>query len=127
MVRNSTNADEFIEILDRIGFEVVLADKETGEWLTLPGYGRRVKQMVNHVAYDTGKANALSNSFFADGKNEYNADGKASELYRDKEGRYFIAEYSNWVGVKDRIVPVSAETATDFINRYGTDLHKDKA
>lgn len=127
MIRNSTRADEFIKILDIIGFELVMVDKETGDFVNSPGYGRKVKMMVDHIIYDTAKSCALSNSFFADGVNEYNADGEATELYVDHDGRYFMAKYSNLPGVKDRIVPVTSDTATEFIKRYGTDLHKDKS
>ncbi len=124
--RGSLRADEFIEVLDVIGVEVVLMDKETGGEIHLPGYGRRVKMMVDHVVYDTSKSSALSNSFYADGVNEYNEDGKASELYVDRQGRYFFAEYSNWKDAKDRIVPANGEVAADFIKRYGTELNKKK-
>lgn len=127
LVRNSTNADEFIAILGAIGFDVSIAEKGTGDFLAVPGHGRRVKQMVDHVVYDTAKACAMSNTFFADGKNEYAPDGKASELYLDKQGRYFVAEYSNWAGVKDRIVPVTIETAMEFMKRNGMGTNKDKS
>ena len=79
--------------------------------------------MVDRVTYDTAASNAISNNFYADGVNEY-TDGKAMELYIDKEGRYFFAEYSNWEGGKDRISPVSAAEAAAFIEKYGTELDK---
>ena len=80
--------------------------------------------MVDRVIYDTAASEAIANDFWADGENEYN-DGKALELYIDKENRYFFAEYSSWEGVKDRICPVSAEDAATFIEKYGTTLFRD--
>lgn len=125
LMRESLRADEFLEIMDAIGVDVVLKVRDTGEVLRAhtAGAGRRVRMMVNRVIYDTEAADALANNFYADGVNEYN-DGKAMELYIDREGRYFFAEYTNWEGVKDRITPVAAPDAAAFIERYGTELHK---
>lgn len=125
LIRNSLRADEFFTLMDAIGVEVTLTVKETGEVIkeNIPGYGRRVKMMVDRVSYDTGTSHAISNNFFADGVNEY-TDGKALELYIDKNGRYFFAEYTNWEGGKDRINPCSADDAARFISKYGTELHK---
>ena len=79
--------------------------------------------MVDRIIYDTASSDAIANNFYADGENEY-TDGKALELYMDKEGRYFFAEYSSWEGVKDRITPVNAEAAASFIEKYGTEIDK---
>ena len=124
--RNSLRADEFLALMDAIGVDVTLTVRETGEILKahITGAGRRVRGMVNRIIYDTASADALSNNFYADGVNEYQ-DGRAMELYVDKDGRYFFAEYSNWEGVKDRVTPVTANDAAAFIERYGTDLHKE--
>lgn len=123
--RNSLRADEFLELMDAIGVDVILKVRETGAELKahIVGAGRRVRAMANRVIYDTEAADALANNFYADGVNEYN-DGKAMELYVDREGRYFFAEYTNWEGAKDRITPVTANDAAAFIKRYGTDLHR---
>jgi hypothetical protein len=125
LVRNSLRADEFLELMDAIGIDVVLTVRDTGAVLKshIAGAGRRVRGMVNRVIYDTEAADALANNFYADGVNEY-VDGKAMELYLDREGRYFFAEYTNWEGAKDRITPVTANDAAAFIERYGTDLHR---
>lgn len=122
LVRNSLRADEFLNLLEGIGVEVVLVNKADGTPIRIR-VGRRVKGMVDRVNYDTDNAFPLANDFFADGVNEYTY-GKARELYVDKEGRYFFAEYSNWEGTKDRIVPVSAQDAAAFIERFGTGLKK---
>lgn len=125
IVRNSIRADDFLSLLEAIGIEVTLTVRDTGNPVRVyvKGYGRRVKAMVDRVTYDTAASNAISNNFYADGVNEY-TDGKAMELYIDKEGRYFFAEYSNWEGGKDRISPVSAAEAAAFIEKYGTELDK---
>lgn len=125
LTRNSLRADELLDLLDGLGVELTLTVRETGKVIRshIQGAGRRVKGMVDRVTYDTAASDALSNNFYADGVNEY-TDGKALELYVDKEGRYFFAEYSSWEGVKDRITPVTAETAAAFIEKYGTELDK---
>ena len=125
LVRNSMRADEFLNLLEGLGIEITLTVKETGEVVRthIPGAGRRVKGMVDRIIYDTAASDALANNFYADGVNEY-TDGKALELYIDKEGRYFFAEYTNWEGGKDRISPVSARDAAAFIEKYGTEIVK---
>lgn len=125
LARNSMRADEFLNLLEGLGIEITLTVKETGEVVHthLRGAGRRVKAMVDRVIYDTAASDALANNFYADGVNEY-TDGKALELYVDKEGRYFFAEYTNWEGGKDRISPVSANDAAAFIEKYGTNIDK---
>lgn len=49
--RNSLRADEFLELMDAIGVDVVLKVRETGEVLKahISGAGRRVRGMVNRV------------------------------------------------------------------------------
>lgn len=124
-LRNTLRADEFLELLDAIGVDVILQVRETGRIVKarIAGAGRRVRKMVNGVIYDTAESDALANNFYADGVNEY-SDGRAIELYLDREGRYFFAEYTNIEGVKDRIIPVSGEDAAEFITKYGTKIHK---
>ncbi len=125
LTRNSLRADELLAMLDGLGIELTLTVRETGKVVRsrVQGAGRRVKGMVDHVTYDTAASDALANNFYADGVH-WATDGKALELYVDKEGRYFFAEYYSWEGVKDRITPVTAETAAAFIEKYGTDLSK---
>ena len=125
LVRNSLRADELLALLEGLGVELSFTIKETGEKVRthINGMGRRVKGMVDKVIYDTATSDALANNFYADGINEY-TDGKALELYIDREGRYFFAEYSNWEGTKDRISPVSGKDAAAFIEKYGTEIDK---
>lgn len=126
MVRGSLRADEFLAILENLGIELSLTVKDTGNAIRQQraGAGRRVRAMVDRVKYDTATSVAMANSFYADGVNKY-TDGKAMELYMDKENRYFFAEYFDWEGAKDRILPVTAEVAAAFIEKYGTEIHKE--
>ena len=125
MTRNTLRADEFLDILNGIGVDVKLYDRETGLEIKerVAGAGRKVKRMVDHILYDTSESNAIANNFYSDGRNKYN-DGRARELYIDHEGRYFFAEYTENDGEKDRINPVSAADAAEFIERYGTEINK---
>lgn len=123
--RNSLRADDFLRLLDAAGVDVTMTVRETGTPVKVfgSGAGRRVRRMVNHVIYDTRYADAISNDFYADGENEYH-DGRAMELYRDREGRYFFAEYTNFDGAQDRIVPVGGTDAAEFIEKYGVTIDK---
>ncbi|MBR3972922.1 MAG: helix-turn-helix transcriptional regulator [Oscillospiraceae bacterium] len=125
IVRGTLRADEFLNFLDAVGIDVEFRVRETGKVIKIrvPGMGQRVRCMVDKVIYDTAASDALANNFYADGVNMF-TDGKAMELYIDKEGRYFFAEYSDWEGVKDRITPVSAGVAAAFIEKYGHEIQK---
>lgn len=125
LTRNTMRADDFIELMDAIGVDITLTVHDTGALIKphIQGAGRRIRAMVNKVIYDTNYADALSNNFYANGVDQY-VDGRAIELYIDREGRYFFAEYTNLDGVKDRITPISAGDAATFIERYGTELFR---
>ncbi len=121
-------ADDFLELMEALGVEVTYTIKETGEAIRIriPGAGRKVRKMVNGIIYDTSASSALSNNFYSDGLNEY-TDGMARELYKDSENRFFFAEYSTLDGVKDRIIPITANDAAEFIKKYGTVIDKKPA
>lgn len=127
LVRNSLRADEFLALLEGIGVELTLTVKDTGKTVKthIAGAGQRVRAMVDRVIYDTAESDALANNFYEDGENKF-ADGEALELYIDKEGRYFFAEYYEDETKKSRITPVAAKVAAAFIREYGTDIHKTK-
>jgi transcriptional regulator len=122
--RNSMRADEFLTLMDAIGVDVTFTVRATGEVLKdhKAGYGRRVKATVDKVLYDTAASNALANSFYENGVDEYDKNGEASELYVDKKGRYFMAEYHQ--DGDDKLRPVSASVAAAFVEKYGTDIEK---
>lgn len=121
-------ADEFLELMEALGVNITYTIKETGAVvrIRIPGAGRKVRKMVNGVIYDTSTASAISNNFYADGVNEY-TDGMARELYKDNENRFFFAEYSSLEGVKDMIIPITANDAAEFIKKYGTEIDKKPA
>ena len=127
MVRDTLKVGTFIKILEAVGVDAKFIVKATGKEIRVgrKGYGDRVRCMVDRVTYDTLYSDALSNDFFDDGVNEFK-DGKASELYQDKLGRYFIAEYYNFEGAKNRITPVTKEYAEEFIKTHGEDLKTDR-
>ena len=119
-VRESIRADEFFELLDIMGISIVFFVKSTGEALLKESqHGKRVVGMSDGVIYDTKESQIVASSFFADGVNEYGPDGKAQELYVDKEGRYFVAEYSDEEDVKDRVRSVPSNMAEAFLKLYG--------
>lgn len=126
LTRCSLRTDEFLEIMEANGIEVMFKIKETGEVLEvkLNGHGRRLKGMSDRVKYDTAAAGALSNTFYADGENEYDEKGEAQELYVDTQGRYFIAEYHADDPSKDQITAIPASVAEAFIAKYGTTIEK---
>lgn len=125
IVEGTLRADDFLRLMDAIGVDVEFKARESGKVIKarIAGAGRRVRCMVNKVIYDTAISDAISNSFYADGVNEY-TDGRARELYVDKEGRFFFAEYSTWEGQKDLIIPVGSDEAAAFIEKYGRTIFK---
>ena len=128
MANNTVRVELLIEILDKIGYDLALIDRRTGETIPIvtfrKGHGRRVKNMFNHVLLDTNSSGALANSFYADGENEYNEDGTAEELYVDKRGRYFITKYYRDDPSQDKNKTVTADVAREFIQKHGTEIEK---
>lgn len=113
-------ASEFIKICNALGYDLKYTIISSGNVIALKprGHGRRVCAMVGGIKYNTTQSRAISNSFYADGVNEY-SEGRASELYQDNAGRYFLVDYFDIEGVKDRIIPITAESAQAFIDNHG--------
>lgn len=129
MARDSLRARDLLKIMEANGVEVCFRIKETGEIIQLfqckvPGHGRRIKGMSHKVKYDTEKANALSNTFYADGKNEYDENGEAQELYVDANGRYFLAIYHKDAPQEDFINAIPGSIAAAFVEKYGVEIEK---
>lgn len=119
---------EFLDVMDVLGFDVELVDRETGKFAAsrTQGAGERVKMMVSSVLYDTATSDALSNDFYtADPNDRYGEDGTAKELYLSKEGRYFFVYYFR--DRKPRVVPCTGEAAAMFVEKYGSDLYRGPA
>ena len=124
VVRGSLRASELLDILEANGIEPLFKVRETGEIISvrITGHGRRLKGLSDGVKYDTGKANAISSTFYADGVNEYDSNGEAQELYIDQEGRYFFAEYNQKDPSKERVRSIPGSIAAAFIEKYGTEI-----
>lgn len=119
-IRESIQADEFLELVDALGIDVKFYIKERNQLLTKElAERKRITGMADRVIYDTMEAQLLASSFYADGKNEYGPDGKALELYVDKENRYFAVEYSEDTKDKGKIRSMSSHMAAAVIAKYG--------
>lgn len=125
LATNAIKADDFLRLIDYMGFKIRYTTKETGEEI-MPiseGYGKKTAGMVNSIRYNTATSNAISNTFYEDGTHAFK-DGKALELYLDADNRYFFVEYHEDNKTKDKIIPVPDEIAAPFIERYGTKIDK---
>lgn len=123
--RGGIRADEFLAMLDVLGVDATFTLRGTGEILKphVRGHGRRLTGNCEKVTFDTAASEAIANSFYEDGVNEFNADGEATELYVDSKGRFFVAEYHADAS-KDRLRTVSSSMAAAFIEKYGTQIEK---
>lgn len=110
--RNSLSAEEYLKMLEILGYELKIVESETSEevFTRRKGVGSRLKMMVNGIKYDTYKADALCHS-------DENED-IFYELYVDQEGRYFVAQYVNWDGGVNSISPIGAEDAKRLIEKF---------
>lgn len=118
--KNSFSAEEWRTMACKLGYEIRLVELESGIEFEgrRKGHGRRVKQVISGVLYDTYKADALCSSFFQDGQNEY-TDGMAFELYVDSFGRFFVARYAEWENGSDSITAIGREDAGKLYRKYG--------
>ena len=115
------------KILDKYNISIKLIDNLTGDEIKTARKprGKRIKQKIKGVVYDTRKAYPVANDFFADGEHEY-TNGIARELYRKPDNTFFFAIYSEQ-DKRATIVPnIPEETAKIFVETYGTDLHTDQ-
>lgn len=118
--KNSFSAEEWRKMAYMLGYEVRMVELESGIEFEgrRKGHGRRVKQVINGVLYDTYKADALCSDFFQDGEHEY-TDGMAFELYVDSFGRFFVARYVEWENGTDSITTVGKEEAGKLYKKFG--------
>lgn len=109
---NSMKAQELVDYIQELGYEITLVDRRGNERLTIRrrGIGPRIKKMVDGIIYDTGKADAICHT---DVEN-----GWYMELYQDAEGRFFAAHYSFWSEVDPFITPCPAEEAETMRRKY---------
>lgn len=113
--RNTLSADEFTKFLDALGYEMKIVEKDSGDEFEARnrGVGPRLQIMVNGVSYDTHKANAICHS--------ETENDMFIELYRDSEGRYFVACYVLWEGGVSTITPIGEEDAAKLVEKYATE------
>lgn len=108
--KDTFTLDQFFKICDACNVEVRLIVKRNGADVfdVAEGEGRRVRKLVNGYIYDTNHSVAISNDFWNNGNRE---------LYRDVDGNYFFAVYSD---ESDSIIPCTVEDVTEFIEANGT-------
>lgn len=126
LIRDSVKMDDLMKMWEVTGVEVTyyMDGKPVVVTVHREGHGKPASGRSDYVKYDTKDADAVANTFYADGVNEYGADGTAQELYRDNEGRYFMVEYSSDPEVKPRIKDLPESIAAAVIAMYGTEIEK---
>jgi transcriptional regulator with XRE-family HTH domain len=115
--RNTIRAQEFLDILSYIGYEVKLFTGGEELKIRRRGTSDRVRKMVNGVIYDTAKSDALCKTLWT--------DGWQLELFRDEEGKYFVAHYTTWEDSVNHISPCTPETARKLYEQYGEGIPAD--
>lgn len=105
IVRNTLSAQELVDAAEVLGCRVVLLDNDSNEELKplKPGVGPRLRQMIDGVWYDTGKADAICHTD--------PVAGWFMELYQDRNGHYFVAHYTDWAGSLGHLSVCGAEDA----------------
>ena len=109
--RNTLYAEDFVKLLDVMGYKMLIIEKETEEEVKTRkrGIAPRMQMMVNGVKYDTYKADALCHS-------EPIQDCMFHELYQTEEGEYFLAQVMLCDGGVDSITPVTEEAAEKLMS-----------
>ena len=109
---NNLTAQDFIKALGYMGYSIYLAKNDKH---VIPeirkGIGDPLKGMVEGVMYDTVKSDAVCHTECIYGMHV--------ELYRDAEGRFFVAEYAEWGNGKNNISPIAKKDAYRLYKAYG--------
>lgn len=113
MKANTFKAQEMIEYINELGYEIKLVDRLAEEKIisirrrsTSP----RAKAMIENVIYDTAKADAICHT---DVEN-----GCYTELFMDSQGRFFTVTYSCWPGEKFTISVCTRDRAESLYRSY---------
>ncbi len=111
--RGTISADEFAQMLEILGYEMKIVEIDTSAEVTARrrGVGKRLNMLVNGIRYDTYKADAICHS--DESKDMF------VELYRDDEGRYYVANYVNWEGGISSISPIGEADALTLMEELG--------
>lgn len=115
--RNTFYAEEVLKILDNLGLECKIVEGTRLINKKYGGIGPTVHMMVNRTIYDTSKSIALCHS-------DWN-DGWRTELFKDEEGRFFVAHYTSWEGARDFISEITKKDAMMYYAKYGSGEHSD--
>ena len=107
--RNTLYAEDFVKLLDVMGYKMLIVEKDTEEEVKTRQRGRapRIQMMVNGVKYDTFKADALGCLSFA--------EDFYQELYKTDDGEYFVAQVAEFDGGVNSITPVTPEVAYELL------------
>lgn len=120
-------ADGFFNILDGFGYKAVFTDVNTGETfdcidsvkkLELTRHHANFKAMHQGKYFNTEHSKIITNDF--GDPDIYGEDGIARELYINKVGAYFFAEYKNESNAKNKVRAATKEEAELFIQENGT-------
>lgn len=110
---NTLTAEAFVDYADKLGYDVVMKKRSDGGAVVSRrrGIGPRLRKMAGRVIYDTSKADAICHT------EEH--DGWFMELYRDAEGRFFVAHYTSWEGAENFVSQITPEDARKIYELYG--------
>ena len=113
LLNNTITTREFLSALSHLGYEIKLIESEASELTTTRkrGVGPRVRQMIDGVIYDTFKAEALCYTT--------PRDGWFMELYKDDNGRHFVAHYTEWESGTNHISLCGEADAMGLCEKYG--------
>lgn len=115
LATNKMTAQELIDYVEELGYEVDLVDRCRNERLTVRrrGTGPSVRKMVDGIIYDTKKSDALCHTDVE--------DGWYIELYRDADGRFFAVHYSLWAQVDAFVTHCPEDEAESMRLKYADD------
>lgn len=114
--RETIQANEFFNVLESIDVTVTFYDSKTGDVLLSRDKSRKdVSGMSDFRNYNTAKSVLVTSSYDTHG---FGPDGKGVDLYVDKEGYYFIVEYTEGEE-KGRIRAVPVHVANALIDEFG--------
>ena len=118
MVRGSVRADEFLKMLAVMNVKLRLIMKEDERPINPIPPDRKLRLMDEGSFYFTSSSEMIAHNYCAYGKKAYEEGGYLTVLCRDRDGRYFFADY-NKDPEKDRVRSADFETALDFVLKYG--------
>lgn len=119
MQRESITANELFSVLDVLDVSCTFFLNESGKRLRRYETHREiVTGNSDTIRFSTAVSKLLASSLYADGENEFGPDGKAIDLYIDKEGRYFIVEHNADPAIQKRIRTVPFHVAKAIIDMY---------